>query len=249
MEVQLYRGPAFANAAVPPLPMHGAFAQVSLLPQQLRYMACCCRPMHAQRRACMQAAYIASLLLALGACSGAAEPAQLHDDRQLLQTQQAARHLLQGAAQAGPAQIAGPGGGAAGAVAGAGSPAARAVPSASPVAAAAAGAASSPGLSPDGTPLSPSHHLRAVCMHWLPNSLTLAVVSVYCTYMELLWHRSWVVRDAVRAAASALQFFQQGIANWRDLKSWGFKGWDFTSSPCQGWSGVSCDAAGRVSKL
>ena len=57
------------------------------------------------------------------------------------------------------------------------------------------------------------------------------------------------LREVVHAAATALQFFQQGIANWRELKSWGFKGWDFTSNPCQGWSGVSCDVAGRVSKL
>ncbi len=134
----------------------------------------------------MQAACIASLLLALSACTAAAEPAQLHDDRQLLQTQQAARHLLQGPgcpgpncrsspAQTGPTQMAGPGGGAAGAGAGAGSPAARAVPSASP------DAGSSPGLSPDGMPPLVAQQARFVCMRWLPKFLSLPACSVPCT--------------------------------------------------------------------
>lgn len=146
--------------------MHGAPAKGITCQSCCSHMACCCRSMHAQRQACMQAACIASLLLALSACNAAAaDSARLHDDRQLLQTQHAARHLLQGPgctgpiclsgpAQTGPAQMAGPGGGGAGA----GSPAARAVPSTSPAAASAAGAASSPGLSPDGALPLVAHH-------------------------------------------------------------------------------------------
>ena len=86
-------------------------------------------------------------------------------------------------------------------------------------------------------------------MRWLPKFLPHVCLLCALYHMQIQRHGLWVLKDVAHAAASALQFFQQGIANWRELKSWGFKGWDFTSSPCQGWSGVSCDAAGRVSKL
>ena len=215
----------------------------------------------------MQAACMAALILALGACNAAAEPVKLRNDRQLPADQHAGRHLLQGVgcpgpycpggpAQTGPAQMAGPGGGGAGAGAAAGSPSARAAPTTATPAAlnspAAAGAVSSPGLSPDGKPV-PIAHYAEICVQALAAKLpvTESSLSVLATApdMSATCHGFWLLSSDVRAAASALQFFQQGITNWRDLKAWGFKGWDFVSSPCQGWSGVSCDTLGRVSKL
>lgn len=46
-----------------------------------------------------------------------------------------------------------------------------------------------------------------------------------------------------------LKFLQQGITNFKALQAQGFRGWDFSTSPCQGWMGVTCDASGRVAKL
>ena len=132
------------------------------------HMPCHCRPMHAWRRACMHAACLATLLLALGACDAAAELVQLHDDRQLPQGLHAARHLLQGPGgpvQTRPEHTGGPRGGGPGAGASAGNPAARSAALPNPVTAGAAGAVSTPGLSPDGTlPCSLLHAiLRPVC--------------------------------------------------------------------------------------
>lgn len=53
----------------------------------------------------------------------------------------------------------------------------------------------------------------------------------------------------VRRAVIGLKFLQQGITNFKALQAQGFRGWDFSTSPCQGWTGVTCDASGRVAKL
>ncbi|KAK9918583.1 hypothetical protein WJX75_005145 [Coccomyxa subellipsoidea] len=45
---------------------------------------------------------------------------------------------------------------------------------------------------------------------------------------------------------AALKLLAQSFANFKGI---GLKGWDFSRSPCQGWSGVTCNSAGRVVKL
>lgn len=47
-------------------------------------------------------------------------------------------------------------------------------------------------------------------------------------------------------AVAALKLLAQSFANFKGI---GLKGWDFSTSPCQGWSGVTCNSAGRVVKL
>ncbi|CAL8471298.1 g10840 [Coccomyxa elongata] len=51
---------------------------------------------------------------------------------------------------------------------------------------------------------------------------------------------------------AALRLFAQSTGNSQGLlgssKS-GFKGWDFTTSPCQGWTGITCNLDGRITKL
>lgn len=53
-------------------------------------------------------------------------------------------------------------------------------------------------------------------------------------------------------AVAALKLFAQSTGNFQGLlgssKS-GFKGWDFTTSPCQGWTGITCNLEGRITKL
>lgn len=136
---------------------------------------CLRRPMHARRRACMQDACLAGLLLVLGACAAAAA-AELTGDWQSLQaaadSQHAARHLLQANAgcpgpncQAGSAGSSGggPGGGGAGAASLGARPGPLMTPtiptpSVASASLAAGGATALPGLSPDGDvqpPVSP----------------------------------------------------------------------------------------------
>lgn len=50
-------------------------------------------------------------------------------------------------------------------------------------------------------------------------------------------------------AVAALRLLAQAFGNFKGLQANGFKGWDFTTSPCQKWSGVTCNANGRVTKL
>ena len=193
----------------------------------------------------MQAACIASLLLALSACTAAAEPAQLHDDRQLLQTQQASRHLLQGPgcpgpdcrsspAQTGPAQMAGPGGGAAGAGAGAGSTAARAVPSASPV----AGAASSPGLSPDGMSSLVAQQAKT-CLHALAAKVPPSCLFALCVVPHAN-PTSWLVGPEGCCACCSLgaPVFPAGHSELAGAEVLGFQGVGFHQQPLPGleWS-------------
>lgn len=45
---------------------------------------------------------------------------------------------------------------------------------------------------------------------------------------------------------AALKLLAQSFANFKGI---GLKGWDFSTSPCQGWSGVTCNKDGRVIKL
>ena len=136
------------------------------------------RPMHMRRQACMQKACVLGLLLAVAACTDAAEAVQPQGTWRHLQKaasgQPAARQLLQApacpgplcagpAGQTGPAQSTGLGG-----------PVSRAAPLMTPTnslpaaqstPAASAGGAASPALSPDGESqqlsaprTSPDHH-------------------------------------------------------------------------------------------
>jgi hypothetical protein len=49
--------------------------------------------------------------------------------------------------------------------------------------------------------------------------------------------------------SDALLTFKDGATNWEDLVSWGLKGWTDNSSPCVGWTGVTCSASKRVVAL
>lgn len=42
---------------------------------------------------------------------------------------------------------------------------------------------------------------------------------------------------------------RQGIENLAQLRARGLRGWTPASRPCQDWTGVACDVAGRVIAL
>lgn len=44
----------------------------------------------------------------------------------------------------------------------------------------------------------------------------------------------------------ALATFSAGIGNLLQLQAEGLKGWGTGTNPCTGWTGVSCNEAGRV---
>ncbi|BDA46682.1 probable MDIS1-interacting receptor like kinase 2 at N-terminal half [Coccomyxa sp. Obi] len=51
---------------------------------------------------------------------------------------------------------------------------------------------------------------------------------------------------------AALRLFAQSAGNFQGLLASnrsGFKGWDFTTSPCQGWTGITCNLDGHITKL